>query len=75
MISNHLFFLISSQSLDLLALSFLNNLGDVLDLQHALDPSSFPNSEKDDPKSESKNRFYGLNNHCSALIKVSQTTT
>ncbi|XP_071797643.1 phospholipase B-like 1 isoform X1 [Asterias amurensis] len=59
-----------NKSLDLLALSFLNNLGDVLDLQHALNPSSFPNSEKDDPKSESKNRFYGLNNHCSALIKA-----
>ena len=55
--------------LDLFAMLYLNGLGDLLDLQHVLDPDSFPDIQKASPEELRKTMLQKLS-HCSVLIKV-----
>ncbi|XP_022092665.1 phospholipase B-like 1 isoform X2 [Acanthaster planci] len=55
-------------NLDLSAMLFLNGIGDILDLQHVLNQSSFPDIQKATP--DELQKFFRMSGHCSVLIKA-----
>ena len=61
------------QTLDMFAMQTLNGVGDLIDLQHALVPSTIPDWKKMTSKEFSL--YLAQAGHCSALVKVGCTNS